>query len=223
MDKWKLDGDDICNDDGDGFSFGEPGKVGSDFDSASYKSSYKKDKTRSKNEQHNGKPIYKRDIFKKIFYIALSIAAVMSAYYFFETFFPSNNINIKLFDLKTTVFRSNKLPENNLVITGYLLNKNSFPISYVRLTGRLYSTKNITIVTKHVYAGNFINLHKLKNMHNIEIDMKLNNKLGNNMSDIEILPNHPIKFMVVFFNIAPNTKNYSVTVNHFYAIKKPIK
>lgn len=218
MDKWKLDGDGIGNDDKDGFSFGEPGKSGGDFDSASYDSSYKNNKIKGRERYDN-----KRDIFKKIFYVVLSIAAIISAYYFFETFFSGNNLNIKLFALKTIVYRSNKLPENNLAVTGYLLNKNSFPVSYVRLTGRLYSNKNITLVTKHVYAGNFIGLNRLKNMPNVEIDMKLNNRLGNNMSNIEILPNHPIKFMVVFFNIAPNTKNYSITVNHFYIIKKSKK
>jgi hypothetical protein len=157
---------------------------------------------------------------KKIFYLLLGAAALLSAYYLFKTLFPGNGTNIKLFELKTIVYKSKVLPENNLLITGYLVNKNKFPVSYVRLTCKLYSTKNIVLLSKHVYAGNFISLEKLKKMSNVAIDMALDNKDGENMSNVEILPNHPIKFMAVFFDINPNSKNYSVSISHFYRIKK---
>ncbi|MHB1545554.1 MAG: DUF3426 domain-containing protein [bacterium] len=158
--------------------------------------------------------------FKKIFYLLLGIAALLSAAYLFKTLFPGNNTNIKLFGLKTVVYKSKVLPENNLLITGYLVNKNKFPVSYVKLNCKLYDTKNIVILTKHVYAGNFISIKKLKKMSNVDVDMELNNKDGKNMSNVEILPNHPIKFTVVFFDINPNSKNYSVSISHFYRIKK---
>ena len=162
----------------------------------------------------------KKEKIKKIFYLFLGIAALLSAYYLFKTLFPGNGTNIKLFELKTIVYKSKALPENNLAITGYLVNKNRFPVSYVKLDCKLYSTKNIILLTKHVYAGNFISIKKLKKMSNVEVDMELNNKDGKNMSDVEILPNHPIKFTVVFFDINPNSKNYSISVSHFYRIKK---
>jgi len=162
----------------------------------------------------------KKSRSKTIFYLFLGIAAILSAYYLLITLFPGNGTNIKLFDLKTVVYKSKVLPENNLLITGYLVNKNKFPVSYVRLECKLYSTKNIILLSKHVYAGNFISLEKLKKMSNVAIDMALNNKDGKNMSNVEILPNHPIKFMAVFFDINPNSKNYSVSVSHFYRIKK---
>jgi hypothetical protein len=158
--------------------------------------------------------------FKKILYIIVFIAALISAYYLFKIIFPGNNTDIKLYGLKTLVYKSEALPENNLLITGYLINKNKFPVSYVRLTCKLYSTKNIVLLTKHVYAGNFINLNKLKKMSNVSINMALQNKDGADMSDVEILPNHPVKFMAVFFDINPNSKNFSITINHFYRITK---
>jgi hypothetical protein len=162
----------------------------------------------------------KKEKIKKIFYLFLGAAALLSAYYLFKTLFPGNGTNIKLFELKTVVYKSKALPENNLAITGYLVNKNRFPVSYVKLNCKLYSTKNIVLLTKHVYAGNFISIKKLKKMSNVAIDMELDNKDGKNMSDVEILPNHPVRFMVVFFDINPNSKNYSVSVSHFYRIKK---
>ena len=162
----------------------------------------------------------KKNGLKKIFYLFLGTATILSAYYLFKTLFPGNGTNIKLFELKTVVYKSKALPENNLLITGYLVNKNKFPVSYVRLTCKLYSTKNIVLLSKRVYAGNFISLEKLKKMSNVAIDMALDNKDGKNMSNVEILPNHPIKFMVVFFDINPNSKNYSVSISHFYRIKK---
>ena len=75
-------------------------------------------------------------------------------------------------------------------------------------------------MTKHVYAGNFISVKKLKGMSNVKIDMLLNNKEGKNMSDTEILPDRPVKFAVVFFDVNSNSKNYSVSVEHYYRIKK---
>ena len=162
----------------------------------------------------------KKEKIKKIFYLFLGIAALLAAYYLFKTLFPGNGTNIKLFELKTVVYKSKVLPENNLAITGYLVNKNRFPVSYVKLNCKLYSTKNIVLLTKYVYAGNFISVKKLKKMSNVAIDMELDNKDGKNMSNVEILPNHPIKFTVVFFDINPNSKNYSVSISHFYRIKK---
>ncbi len=232
MDNWKLGDDNIYNnnhnDNEKDFTIGKSNKnegddkedFKEDLDLSFYKKNKVKDDKPKRDGTNTGRSFYKRNSFKKIFYIILGIAAVISAYYVFRTFFPGDNLNIKLFGLETKVFRSKVLPENNLVVTGYLLNKNSFPISYVKLACRLYSAKNITLVTKHVYAGNFIDIKRLKNMTNVAIDMKLNNKLGDNLSNVEILPDHPIKFMVVFFDIASNSKNYSITVSHFYRIKK---
>ncbi|MHB8292892.1 MAG: hypothetical protein ACYDEG_10570 [bacterium] len=112
------------------------------------------------------------------------------------------------------------MPENNLLITGFLSNNNKFPIGFAKLKSNLYSSKNIILATKYVYAGNFININKLKTMSNVSINLALQNKNGNNMSDLEILPQRPIKFMVVFLNVPTDTKNFSVNVSHFYVIKK---
>ncbi len=221
MDNWKLgEGENELfkdYDDGSskkGFSLGEPNE---DFSYKTNDKIFSKKENVEKEAKFNGG---KKNGFKKIFYIILGIAALLSALYLYKTLFLGNHTNIKLFDLKTTVYKSNVLPENNLLITGYLINKNKFPVSYVKLTCKLYSTKNIVLLTKHVYAGNFIRVKKLKNISNVAINMKLENKEGRNMSDIEILPNHPIRFMVVFFDINPNSKNYSVSIEHFYEVKK---
>ncbi|MCL4532751.1 MAG: hypothetical protein M1502_00590 [Deltaproteobacteria bacterium] len=234
MDKWKLGEDDdefFKKDDGSNksFSLGKTDKEDlSDFifeeskpDSTKKKAAQKKESKTNSAENYSK---YERNSakggFKKIFYIIVFIAALISAYYLFKIIFPGNNTNIKLYDLKTLVYKSEVLPENNLLITGFLINKNKFPVSYVKLTCKLYSTKNIILLTKHVYAGNFINLNKLKKMSNVSINMALQNKDGVDMSDVEILPNHPVKFMAVFFDINPNSKNYSVTISHFYRIAK---
>jgi hypothetical protein len=175
-------------------------------------------KFQKKNNQN--REIRYNTIGKKIFYIFLSIAAIISIYYIFKTFYPSNNIHIKIFNLKTKLYRSKTLPENNLLITGFLSNNNKFPIGFVKLKCDLYSSKNIILATKYVYAGNSININKLKTMSNVSINQATQNKNGNNMSDLEILPQRPIKFMVVFLNVPTGTKNFSVNVSHFYVIKK---
>ena len=234
MDKWKLGEDDdelFKKDDGSNksFSFGKMDKEDfSDFifeenkiDSTKKKAARKKEsKTNSAENYSEYERNEAKGSFKKIFYIIVFIAALISAYYLFKIIFPGNNTDIKLYGLKTLVYKSEALPENNLLITGYLINKNKFPVSYVKLTCKLYSTKNIVLLTKHVYAGNFINLNKLKKMSNVVINMALQNKDGVDMSDVEILPNHPVKFMAVFFDINPNSKNFSITISHFYRIAK---
>jgi hypothetical protein len=234
MDKWKLGGDDdeLFHKDDEShkpFSLGKIDKEDlSDFfleenqPGSTKKKAVPKKENKTNSEENYGK--YERSDakggFKKIFYIIVFIAALISAYYLFKTIFPGNNTDIKLYGLKTLVYKSEALPENNLLITGYLINKNKFPVSYVKLTCKLYSTKNIVLLTKHVFAGNFINLNKLKKMSNVSINMALQNKDGDDMSDVEILPNHPVKFMAVFFDINPNSKNYSITISHFYRITK---
>ena len=229
MDNWKLgEGEEELfnekNETGKGFSIGKIDK--DDLSEIIFDKNQPENKTSSakKESKTDGgeKNSYgnKKNGLKKIFYLLLGMAAILSAYYLFKTLFPGNGTNIKLFELKTVVYKSNALPENNLLITGYLVNKNKFPVSYVRLTCKLYSTKNIVLLSKRVYAGNFISLEKLKKMSNVAINMALDNKDGKNMSNVEILPNHPIKFMAVFFDINPNSKNYSVSISHFYRIKK---
>ena len=234
MDKWKLGEDDdefFKKDDGSNksFSLGKTDKEDlSDFifeqskpDSTKKKAAQKKESKTNYAENYSKYEINSaKSGFKKIFYIIVFIAALISAYYLFKIIFPGNNTNIKLYGLKTLVYKSDALPENNLLITGFLINKNKFPVSYVKLTCKLYSTKNIILLTKHVYAGNFINLNKLKKMSNVSINMALQNKDGVDMSDVEILPNHPVKFMAVFFDINPNSKNFSITISHFYRIAK---
>jgi cell division protein FtsL len=162
----------------------------------------------------------KRSSSQKILYVFLFIAAVISIYYVVKTLYPNNDIHIKIFNLKTKLYRSKILPENNLLITGFLSNNNKVPIGFVKLKCNLYSSKNIILATKYVYAGNFININKLKTMSNTSINRAFQNKNGKSMSDLEILPQHPIKFMVVFLNVPTDTKNFSITVSHFYAIKK---
>lgn len=225
MDNWKLGEDsNTGNYNKRGFTIGEESKDkggGFDFDFSDDNNIKEDEKPKKEDRRNNNANRGNRgSIYKKVFYLLLILAAAISAYYIFKTIFSGNDLNIRLFGLKTNVFRSKVLPENNLVVTGYLLNKNDFPISYAKLSCKLYSTKNIILEVKHVYAGNFMPLKALKGMSNIKVDMKLNNKSGNNMSDVEILPNHPIKFMVVFFNISSNSKNYSISVSHFYRIKK---
>ncbi len=229
MDNWKLgEGEDeLFRDDNEskkGFSIGKIDKedlseiIFNEKKSDKIEKKNFQKKERNRNDTGNGSKVEFK--FKKIFYLILVIAALLSAYYLFKTLFPGNNTNIKLFGLKTVVYKSKVLPENNLVITGYLVNKNKFPVSYVKLNCKLYSTKNIVLLSKHVYAGNFISIKKLKKMSNVAINMKFNNKDGENMSDVEVLPNHPIKFMVIFFDINSNSKNYSISISHFYRIKK---
>ncbi len=159
----------------------------------------------------------KSSLQKRAFFALLTAAALISAYYIYKTFEPKN-YHIKTFNLKMMMYKSKILPGNNLLIRGYLSNNNKYPISFVKLRCRLYSSKNIILVTKHVYAGNFINMKKLKNMSNVAINAALQNRLGKDMSDVEILPQHPVKFMVVFFNVPSNIKNYSIAVSHFFRI-----
>jgi hypothetical protein len=178
----------------------------------------KDNKSRKKN--YNSNKGTKNSSAKKILFGFLFIAAIISIYYIFKTFYPNNNIHIKIFNLKTKLYRSKILPENNLLITGFLSNNNKFPIGFVKLKCKLYSSKNITLAVKYIYAGNLIDINKLETMSNVSINKALQNKNGKNMSDLEILPQHPIKFMVVFLNVPTSTKNFSITVSHFYAIKK---
>ncbi|RZD16119.1 MAG: DUF3426 domain-containing protein [Candidatus Acididesulfobacter guangdongensis] len=175
---------------------------------------------KSQKKNYSGDKKAKRSPSQKILYVFLFIAAVISIYYVIKTFYPNNDIHIKIFNLKTKLYRSKVLPENNLLITGFLSNNNKFPIGFVKLKCNLYSSKNIILATKYVYAGNFINLSKLKTMSNTSINRAFQNKNGKSMSDLEIVPQHPIKFMVVFLNVPTDTKNFSITVSHFYAIKK---
>ncbi|HEC24736.1 MAG TPA: hypothetical protein ENI54_01775 [bacterium] len=221
MDKWKIGEDEFFKEgyDKNGFSIGEKNGDNNASDANTDLNNSKANKNDRGSKRRKGSKANKNDL-KKIFYVMLGIAAFLSAYYLLIVLFPGNNTNVEIFGLKTKVYRPATLPENDLLITGYIVNKNKFSISYVKLNGKLYSTKNIVLLTKHVYAGNLIKFKKLKNMSNIAVNMTLGNKEGVNMSNVEILPNHPIKFMLVFLNISPNSKNYSITISHFYRIKK---
>lgn len=216
MDNWKLGEEGLFkeNEGKSGFSIGG----GSEYEGIEHTVATEEPKRNAAGLNRKGKDGGKK--LKKILYLILAAASIVSVYYLYETLKPSNNSNISLFGLKTYSYKSNVLPENNLVITGYLVNKNTFPIGYVRLEGKLYTEKKITILSKRVYAGNYTTGEELKKMSNVAVNMMLDNKDGMNMSNVEILPDHPIRFMLVFFDIGRSPKNYSVSVSHFYRITK---
>ncbi len=162
-----------------------------------------------------------RGNFRKVFYVIVVLGGIISIFYLVNILtLPKNDIKISMFDLKEITYIQDATPGNNLAITGYLINNNEFPVGLVRLSCKILDGKNAVIKTKYVYAGNYIKTARLKSLSKPDVESRLTNRWGDNMADMSILPFHPVRIMVVFFNIPSNVKSYSITIDHFYRIKK---
>ena len=108
-----------------------------------------------------------------------------------------------------------KFVDNNsagkiLVISGQVRNEYDHPGSNIKVTGKIYQKGKSLANTATVYAGNMLNDADLQRMDMSAINRRLQNRFGDNRSNIKVKTGKTIPFFIVFNQLPANLDEYTV-------------
>jgi hypothetical protein len=123
--------------------------------------------------------------------------------------------NLKITPMSRTI--TYKFVDNNsagkiLVISGQVRNEYDHPRSNIKVTGKIYQKGKNLANTATVYAGNLLSDVDLQRMDMSAINRKLQNRFGDNRSNIKVKTGKTIPFFIVFNQLPANLDEYSVEV-----------
>jgi len=96
------------------------------------------------------------------------------------------------------------------IVQGIAVNKNTSPVSQVKVRGRILDSSGTVLMEEKVYAGNILTDEELKNLTEEEIKEELSNSLGSDFLNREIPYKGEIPFMIVFSNPPESAKEYLI-------------
>ena len=99
---------------------------------------------------------------------------------------------------------------------GYLIDMNEYPESrrFIQLTGRLFATGKTLVKEETIYCGNTLSDVQLTMMDLMDIDKKLQNRLGDNKSNVDVRPGQQIPFMLVFSELPQDLEEFTIEVSN---------
>jgi hypothetical protein len=123
--------------------------------------------------------------------------------------------NLKIIPMGQTI--SHKFIENTsagdiFVIKGQVRNEYDHPRSYIKITGKLYRPGKALVKTATVYGGNILSDSDLARMNITAINKRLQNRFGDNRSNIKVKAGKTIPFLIVFHKLPANLDEYTVEV-----------
>jgi pilus assembly protein FimV len=121
------------------------------------------------------------------------------------------NLKIIAYDLNSK-FSENKHVGKVFIITGTVKNEYSEPRSFIKITGRLYEPAQKLSHTEHVYAGNAFSELELNNLDMEAIKNRLNNRFGQNRSNVNIEPGKSVPFVIIFSQLPQQLEEFTVEI-----------
>jgi pilus assembly protein FimV len=123
--------------------------------------------------------------------------------------------NLKITPLGATIthkFIQNNVAGDIFVIQGQVRNEYDHPRSYIKITGKLYVKGKALAKTATVYCGNVLSDSDLANMDIAGINKHLQNRFGDNRSNIKVNSGKTVPFFIVFNRLPPDLDEYTVEV-----------
>ena len=96
------------------------------------------------------------------------------------------------------------------IVTGEAINNYSEPRSLLKVKGILFDNMDNRITEKEVYCGNILSNNELRKLEASQINSRLNNPKGESSINTAVPPQKAIPFMIVFFNLPSEVKEFSV-------------
>ncbi|MFH1624761.1 MAG: DUF3426 domain-containing protein [Pseudomonadota bacterium] len=96
------------------------------------------------------------------------------------------------------------------VIEGRALNISSEVKSHIKVRGALLDSMGNKVMEKEVYCGNILSEDELVKLDAREIDSRLNDPAGDSSINLNVPPQQSIPFMVVFFHLPDDVKEFGV-------------
>jgi hypothetical protein len=123
--------------------------------------------------------------------------------------------NLKITPMSRTItykFVDNNTAGQILVISGQVRNEYDHPRSNIKVTGKIYHKGKKLADTATVYAGNTLSDADLQRMEITAISKRLQNRFGDNRSNVKVKTGKTIPFLIVFNQLPPNLDEYTVQV-----------
>jgi hypothetical protein len=121
------------------------------------------------------------------------------------------NLKIIAFDLNSK-FEKNQHAGKIFIITGLIKNEYAEARSFIKITGKLYEPAKKLSHTEQVYAGNVFSELELKSLDMEAIKNRLNNRFGQNRSNVDIKPGQSVPFMIIFSNLTQKLEEFTVEI-----------
>ena len=124
--------------------------------------------------------------------------------------------NLKITPMGTTIthkFIENTSAGDIFVIAGQVRNEYDHPRSFIKITGKLYRKGTALVKTATVYGGNMLSDSDLARLDMPAINKRLQNRFGDNRSNIEVKTGKTIPFLIVFGKLPANLDEYTVEVS----------
>jgi pilus assembly protein FimV len=121
------------------------------------------------------------------------------------------NIKMVAFDLNSK-FEENQHAGKIFIITGIVKNEYTEPRSFIKVTGKLYEPTKKLSHSEQVYAGNMFSELELRNLDVEAIKNRLNNRLGQNQSNVKIGPGQSVPFVIIFSNLPQQLEEFTVEI-----------
>jgi hypothetical protein len=123
--------------------------------------------------------------------------------------------NLKISPLDRTIsykFIENSTAGKIFVIVGQVRNEYDHPRSNIKITGKLYRNGKALVKSATVYCGNMLSDADLARMDIRAIGKRLQNRFGDNRSNVKVKTGKTIPFVIVFNKLPPNVDEYTVEV-----------
>ncbi len=121
---------------------------------------------------------------------------------------------VSILDSTKAYFLENVHAGQLFVVEGEAVNESSKPVSFILLEGKLYTSNNQVAQNQKSFCGNAMTRDELRQMPIAEIQNRMMNREGKNLSNVHVASGVKIPFMLVFHNLPDlNVLNdYSVEV-----------
>ncbi|MCE5242798.1 MAG: DUF3426 domain-containing protein [Syntrophobacteraceae bacterium] len=114
---------------------------------------------------------------------------------------PNEQPAVTIMDSTRAYFLENAHAGQIFVVEGEVSNESSRPISFILLEGKLYTTNNQIAQTQRCYPGNGMPRNELAQLNVTEIQNRMMNREGKNLTNVNVAPSKRIPFMLVFHNL----------------------
>jgi len=121
------------------------------------------------------------------------------------------NIKITLLDYNGN-FINNVHAGKLYIIRGQARNDYAESRGFIQITGSLYSRAKMLIKKETVYCGNILSDLDLTNLQLDAIEKRLQNRVGDNGSNIRLAPGKKLPFMVVFSNLPDSLEEFRLDI-----------
>jgi predicted Zn finger-like uncharacterized protein len=124
--------------------------------------------------------------------------------------------NLKITPMGRTIthkFVENTAAGDIFVITGQVRNEYDHPRSHIKITGKLYRKGKALVQTATVYCGNVLTDSDLTQLDITAINKRLQNRFGDNRSNIKVKTGKTLPFLIVFGKLPANLDEYTVEVS----------